>query len=198
MLLKPRGFPRGVKVLGDKGIEPGDSGREGDSGKSAVKQFTEASLPVEVASVTLGADGHIQSSLEDRPIYFRFAACGIQFEARMASRTAPLRLRANLGKLPFSAESPEARSLARSVMAATDHLRRGHILLSPDHDMVLEGELAPPSPRTPVSVVATAIALVLDFKPYLDLLGEALAVRPAPPRCEDEGADEDSAVPADG
>ena len=55
-------------------------------------------------------------------------------------RRAPLRLSANLGKLPFSAESPDARRLARTVMAATDRLRRGHILLSPDQDMVLEGE----------------------------------------------------------
>jgi hypothetical protein len=67
-------------------------------------------------------------------------------------------------------------------MAASGRLRRGHILLSPEHDMVLEGELLPPSPRTPVSVIATAVALILDFKPYLDLLGEAVAIRRTPPQ----------------
>ncbi|MGF1631472.1 MAG: hypothetical protein ACFCUT_18510 [Kiloniellaceae bacterium] len=171
--------------MDDKGIGPGDSGRDQDSGKSAIKQFASTTLPLEIGSVTLGDDGHIQCSQEDRPLFFRFSACGIQFEADMASRMAPLRLRANLGKLPFSAESPDARRLARTVMAATDRLRRGHILLSPDHDIVLEGELMPPTPRTPVSVIATAVALILDFKPYLDLLGEAVALRRPPPQTQD-------------
>jgi hypothetical protein len=150
--------------------------------ESAVKKVASTSLPLEVGSVVLGDDGHIRHADEDRPLFFRFTACGIEFEGDLASRTAPLRLRANLGKLPFSAESPDGRQLARTVMAATDRLRRGHILLSAEQDMVLEGELNPPSPRTPVAVIATAVALILDFKPYLDLLGEAVAIRRKPPQ----------------
>ena len=176
-----------------KGIEAGDVKASAEAAKSAVKQVGESSLPLEVGSVSLGEDGHIRRSDEDRPLYFRFSACGIAFEADLASRTAPLRVRANLGKLPFSAESPEARRLARTVMAATDRLRRGHILLSAEQDMVLEGELNPPSPRTPVSVIATVVALILDFKPYLDLLGEAVAVRRTPPQPLEDG----TAAPAE-
>jgi hypothetical protein len=169
--------------LDNKGIEPPDSKVDRqDAGKTALQQVAETALPLEVGSVAIGEDGHIERADDGRPLYFRFSACGILFEADLANRTAPLRLRANLGKLPYSAESPEARNLARSVMAATGRLRRGHILLSPEHDMVLEGELLPPSPRTPVSVIATAVALILDFKPYLDLLGEAVAIRRTPPQ----------------
>ena len=186
--------------MDDKGIEAGDFKDPATAVKSAVKQVGESSLPLEVGSVSLGDDGHIRRSDEDRPLYFQFSACGIAFEANLAHKTAPLRVRANLGKLPFSAESPEARRLARTVMAATDRLRRGHILLSADQDMVLEGELNPPSPRTPVSVIATAVALILDFKPYLDLLGEAVAIRRTQPQPIQEGADAPtaSAVPAEG
>lgn len=178
--------------MADKGIEENDSSgapdpNKGDPGKSAVKTVAETSLPLEISSVVLGEDGHIRHADEDRPLHFRFSACGIEFEADLASKTAPLRLRANLGKLPFSAESPDGRRLARTVMAATDRLRRGHILLSAEQDMVLEGELNPPSPRTPVAVIATAVALILDFKPYLDLLGEAVSLRRPPPE-EEPGA----------
>ncbi|WP_193371098.1 hypothetical protein [Pelagibius marinus] len=188
--------------MDDKGIEGRDStdaqeSETPDSGaqdaaeaqdvKSAVKQVAETSLPLEVGSVVLGEDGHIRPVSEDRPLHFRFSACGIEFEADLASKTAPLRLRANLGKLPFSAESPDGRRLARTVMAATDRLRRGHILLSEEQDMVLEGELNPPSPRTPVAVIATAVALIIDFKPYLDLLGEAVSLRRPPPPDEEAG-----------
>jgi hypothetical protein len=58
--------------------------------------------------------------------------------------------------------------------------------------MVLEGELTPPSPPTPVSVIATAVALILDFKPYLDLLGDAVAIRRPQP------LDDDPPAPAEG
>lgn len=194
---------RGANTLDDKGIEGRDStGAQADdtqtaaqeeSLKSAVKQVASTSLPLEVGSVVLGEDGHIRHASDDRPLFFRFSACGIEFEADLASKTAPLRLRANLGKLPFSAESPDGRRLARTVMAATDRLRRGHILLSAEQDMVLEGELNPPSPRTPVAVIATAVALILDFKPYLDLLGEAVALRRPPP----ELPGEDTTAPAE-
>jgi len=172
--------------LDDKGIAPSNSAGARASGRSTVKEMGGTALPLEVGSVVLGEDGHIRSSTEDRPIHFRFTACGIEFEASLADKAAPLRLNANLGKLPFSAESPEARRLARSVMAATDRLRRGHILLSAEQDMVLEGELNPPSPRTPANVIATAVALVLDFKPYIDLLAEAVTIRRTPPQATDE------------
>lgn len=162
------------------GIEPSDSTGAGTADKSAVKQVADTALPLEVGSLAVGQDGHIEHSADDRPLSFRFSACGIEFEADLASKAAPLRLRANLGKLPYSAESPDGRRLARLVMAATDRLCRGHILLSPDQDMLLEGELNPPSPRTPVNVIAAAVTLILDFKPYLDLLAEAVSVRPSP------------------
>lgn len=163
--------------MDDKGVEPGDGGRAQESVKTAVNQLAGTPLPLEVGSVALGADGHLLRLPADRPLSFRFSACGVQFEAELAGRAAPLRLRANLGKLPYSAQAPDGRSLARIVLSASSRLRRGHILLSPEHDMVLEGELTPPEPRTPASVIATAVALVLDFRPYLDLLGEAVALR---------------------
>ena len=179
--------------MDDKENEQSEAAAERGGSASALKNVADTALPLEIGSVVLGEDGHIRRADEDRPLHFRFTACGIDFEADLASREAPLRLRANLGKLPYSAESPDGRRLARTVMAATDRLRRGHILLSDQQDMVLEGELTPPSPRTPVAVIATAVALILDFKPYLDLLGEAVAVRRQPP----QPMGDDAAAPAE-
>ena len=130
-----------------------------------------------MGAVEIGEDGHIAHSDADRKLHFRFSACGLDFEAEIAGKKAPLRLKANLGKLPFTAESPDGRRLARSVLAATDRLSHGQILLSDEQDMVLQGELSPPSPRTPANVIATAVALILDFKPYINLLSEAVSVR---------------------
>ena len=168
-------------------IEPGEAVAPDDD-KSAVKTVAETAVPLEVGAIALGADGHIQHNDEDRPLHFSFTACGIRFEADLEGRSAPLRIKANLGKLPYSAESPEGRRLARSVLAATDRLHRGQILLSEKQDMVLQGELTPPSPRTPVSVIATAAALIVDFKPYVDMLADALAARPLAAGAQDKGS----------
>lgn len=174
-----------------KGVEPASADGDRESVKSALRQVADAPLPLEIGSVAIGADGHIACAREDRPLSFRFSACGVEFEASLADRRAPLRLRAQLGKLPYSAQSPEARSLARTVLGATARLRNGHILLTPEHDMVLAAELMPPDPRTPASVIATAVALVLDFRPYLQLLGEAVALHRDLPPAEAASASDD-------
>ena len=159
------------------GAAPSESDTGKGDDKSAVQLVADTNLPLEVGTVAIGDDGHISHSSHDRALHFRFTACGIDFEAEIASKEAPLRIKADLGKLPYSAESPEGRRLARSVLAATDRLSHGQILLAEGQDIVLQGELMPPSPRTPVSVIATAAALVLNFKPYVALLAEAVAHR---------------------
>lgn len=167
----------GESALDAPGNEPSKSSATESNDKSAVKSVADTMLPLEVGAVAIGEDGHISHSTADRVLHFRFRACGIDFEGEIAGADAPLKISANLGKLPFTAESPDGRRLARSVLAATDRLCNGQILLSDEQDMVLRGELAPPSPRTPVNVIATAVALVLDFKPYIGLLSEAVALR---------------------
>ncbi len=168
----------GVCALDASGNEPSESEAGNGAGSSTVKKVGEAALPLEVGSLALGEDGHIEHGREDTPLHFRFTACGLDFEADLAGKGAPLRLTANLGKLPYTAQSPDGRRLARSVLAATDRLRRGQILLTENQDIILQGELTPPSPRTAVNVIATATALILDFKPYIDLMAEALDVHP--------------------
>lgn len=177
------------------GNEPSKSSAGKSDDKSAVKSVADTVLPLEVGAVVIGDDGHISHCSDDRQLHFHFTACGIDFEAEIAGKNAPLRLKANLGKLPFSAESPDGRRLARSVLAATDRLRHGQILLSDEQDMVLQGELPPPNPRTPVNVIATAVALILDFKPYINLLAEAVAVRRPLIETDASAIAHDSAVP---
>ncbi|HEY9550425.1 MAG TPA: hypothetical protein VIR45_13075, partial [Kiloniellaceae bacterium] len=63
--------------MDDKEVAPRESGRAETSAKSAVRQVGAAALPLEVGTVALGADGHFHCSQEDRPLHFRFSACGV-------------------------------------------------------------------------------------------------------------------------
>src|SRR3546814_4904899 len=124
MGVEPDSGGRARESLDQESVEREDVQQE--SAKAAGSQLAGARLPLEAGSVVLGEDGHIQSAPANRPLAFRFAACGVQFEAEIAGRTAPLCLRANLGKLPYSAESPEARSLARVVLGASGRRSEEH------------------------------------------------------------------------
>ena len=64
--------------------------------------------------------------------------------------------------------------MIRRILAASDRVPHGHIRLSESNDMLLEAESSPPLPFTPVSLMATLTALLLDFRPYLDLLARVL------------------------
>ena len=45
---------------------------------------------------------------------------------------------------------------------------------SADQDMQLSGEAAAPAPLTPAGLMSALVALLLDFKPYIDLLHEVM------------------------
>src|SRR3546814_13997864 len=116
MGVEPDSGGRARESLDQESVEREDVQQE--SAKAAGSQLAGARLPLEAGSVVLGEDGHIQSAPANRPPAFRFAACGVQFEAEIAGRPAPPCLPANLGKLPPTAGSPAPRSLARALLGA--------------------------------------------------------------------------------
>ena len=56
----------------------------------------------------------------------------------------------------------------------------GSLQVDKQNRIVLLGEAVPPAPRTPMSVMATLTALVVEAKPYLEIIVEALALERAP------------------
>ena len=85
-----------------------------------------------------------------------------------------VRLTAELGKLPYSMEIGEGRRLIRRILHESARAPHGRIGLSEDDDIRLAAVSTPPAPFTPASLMATLTALLLDFQPYLDLLGRVL------------------------
>jgi len=151
-------------------IQPKSSLRE------AIELVSDQSTPLEAGFLEIGEDGTVRRR-PPGPSICAFEYRGAPFQALIvAGDEARVRLTANLGKMPFSAESPIARRLIAQLIAGAERLPRGRIALGPGNEIVLETEEAPPAPRTPVSVMATIIALLLDIKPYLELLAELLTL----------------------
>ncbi len=131
---------------------------------------------IEFGGVELGDDGHIRRRPADRPLNFSFVHDDIVFRGTLLGSPSPrLRLTAELGDLPYSAQSPVARQLCRKALEASHRPGRpGRLNLRDHHAMFFEAEAVPPAPRNSISVIATATAMLLDIKPYLTLLAGAL------------------------
>ena len=136
---------------------------------------TDRSFPVNVGEVQIDEQGRIRPRDSSVPLNLGFAYRGIQYHAEVETTSEPrVRLTADLGKLPYSMEIGAGRHLIRCILNSSARAYYGRINLSQDQDILLEAELTPPEPFTPASLMATLTALLLDFQPYLELLGQVL------------------------
>ncbi len=139
---------------------------------STAALFASRCIPLRVGEIQLDAQGRIRPCAHDGPLRFGFAYRGVEYGAEVETGSEPrVRLSAELGKLPYSMKIGDGRRLIRRIILASACSPRGRIGLSEAEDMRLEVESTPPLPFTPVSLIATLAALLLDFRPYLDLLG---------------------------
>ena len=132
-------------------------------------------FPLEVGEIWVDERGRIRSRNDAAPLHLGFAYRGVEYRAEVETASEPrVRLTAELGKLPYSMEIGEGRRLIRCILHESARAPHGRIDLSEDDDIRLEAASTPPAPFTPASLMATLTALLFDFQPYLDLLGQVL------------------------
>ncbi len=131
--------------------------------------------PIKIGEYSVDERGRIQPRDDTTPLRLGFAYRGVEYHAEVETAPEPLvRLTAELGKLPYSLEIGEGRRLVRRILDQSARASHGRIDLSEDDDIRLEAVSTPPKPFTPASLMATLTALLIDFQPYLDLLGRVL------------------------
>lgn len=132
-------------------------------------------FPLEVGEIWIDERGRIRSRDDAAPLRLGFAYRGVEYRAEVETASEPrVRLTAELGKLPYSMEIGEGRRLIRCILHESARAPHGRIDLSEDDDIRLEAASTPPAPFTPASLMATLTALLFDFQPYLELLGQVL------------------------
>jgi len=144
-------------------------------------------LPIEVNSFVVQADGSVaRQDPRQRPFAFDFAYHGVAFAARMRLEDDRpfLQLRGECGPLPYSVESIALRRDAFAVLLATRSLPHGRLALCVDRRIHAVGDIPLRTPLTPTNVIAAAAQLLLEIKPYIELLRDLLQPRrgddPAP------------------
>jgi len=115
------------------------------------------------------------------PLAFSFEYFGIQFSGAATRRDDKglLTLSADLGPLPYTSQSREARTLAQAIIAAANKRDRPVLELSSRQHILMTGEVSVDLPFTVTSLLVGVTELVLSVKPCLDMLAMPLtAVQP--------------------
>lgn len=142
---------------------------EMDAG-NAMEVLAQTSMPLEVGAVEMDADGSLRPRISDHPVAFSFSYYGLNFEARLPmGEDTKLHLTADLGVIPFSVENAFGRKTARSIIRGAK-LPNGQLTVDAQSRVHLHMAGTPETPRTPVNVLSTVAALLMEAKPYMELL----------------------------
>ena len=150
--------------------------------RSAVESLSSMDEAVEFGSLSVSAHGRLQHGAAVSDLAFALINKGIHFRClwRMRPR-AMLLVTADLGKLPYSIEASASRFALKRLIEATPAEVKWRFTLTENHDMRLMAAVSPPVPHTLTSVIAGLVALILEIRPFTDLMGKLLSA-PVPSR----------------
>ena len=111
---------------------------------------------------------------------FRFVYLGFPFavSAEAGTKGSSIDIRSILGCLPYSSESFQARQGAMKVLAAATGTLGQRVRLGKGQRLEMSARRTSKDPLTPVNLVSIMAGILLEAKPFLDLLSEYLAVAP--------------------
>ncbi|WP_119459682.1 hypothetical protein [Rhodospirillaceae bacterium SYSU D60014] len=136
-------------------------------------------IPIEFNTIVVREDGSVERHIPGRPVTFQFAYLGIPFTAHTQTEDnrPVLHLKGEVGPAPYSAESISARRATHAILRASWSLPHGRLVAWPGGRISVTGRVPLPRPLTPVALISAAVSVLLDLRPYLDLLGEFLPGR---------------------
>jgi hypothetical protein len=138
-------------------------------------------LPPEEPRLRINADGSLQVGRRDGQIEFAFQFLGLTFEAntRPTASGAVVQIAAAIAPVPYSAEGVVTRRAVVAIIEAAQTLPEARLVVSKHHWIYCIGKSALPKTWEPQDVITAATRLVLEVKPYLVMLQEALPSRAA-------------------
>jgi hypothetical protein len=136
-------------------------------------------LPPEEPRLRINADGSLQIGRKDGQIEFAFHYLGLTFEAntRPTAGSTVVQLAAEVAPLPYSAEGVQTRRAVIAIIDASQAMPEARLVVSKSRWIYCIGKSALPTHWEPQDVITAATRLVLEVKPYLAMLQEALPPR---------------------
>jgi hypothetical protein len=150
---------------------PDDSGNS-DGLLKTLGSISERAEGVELHSLRFKVNGGFEIEAPKLPMSFRFAWHEQTFEGDLEQRNEGivLRLRADIGILPYTSEDPAARRQLIEEVSASGTRPTGRLELVDNHHLHWRHEVQLPTPKSlTIKTILTNIAvLILLARPYFD------------------------------
>jgi hypothetical protein len=137
-------------------------------------------LPPDEPRLRINADGSLQIGRKDGQIEFAFHYLGLTFEAntRPTAAGTVVQVAAEVAPLPYSAEGVATRRAVIAIIEASQAMPEARLVVSKSRWIYCIGKGMLPTHWEPQDVITAATRLVLEVKPYVVMLQEALPSRP--------------------
>jgi hypothetical protein len=141
----------------------------------ALGRLARDDIPFLFDALSLGPDGAIANTPRDA-LRFAFDYQGLTFnaEGRRKGDAFVLTLSADLGPLPFSAESAGARQGIQELVAASGAMIEPQFTIGDDQMIRVAATVDLAKPVSPVTTLTMVTELLLVLKPWLARLGTLL------------------------
>ncbi|MFQ5617992.1 MAG: hypothetical protein ACE5FR_03385, partial [Rhodospirillales bacterium] len=136
-------------------------------------KFVDGRRPgIGVRSLAVDGQGRLARKPDSTRLEFTFEYRGILFAVRTESNDhgGRMQFHADLGNLPYTAETRARRADALAIAAAAGRALGGRVRTTREQRILLFEDMRFEEPLTPVVLMSRAVRLVLEAQPFLALL----------------------------
>jgi hypothetical protein len=140
---------------------------------TTVELPTEAvNRPIPLHRLGRDAEGRVVLRERKGPVRFEFQYLGqvVHGEIEDSETHSRLRLRAELGRVPYSAESKDWRMNVLGIVEAANEALHGAVRITPDQRIVAVYDDELISPMTGAMMIGAVAQFLIHIQPYLELI----------------------------
>jgi hypothetical protein len=121
-------------------------------------------------------DGSVRVGQAGRPLEFSFAYQGLRFGAstRQIDVGTILQVAADVAPDPYSVEGATLRRSVHAVIEASQFLSYSRLVVTRQKRIFCIGKSIVTAPSSPTDLLSGTVEIMLEIKPYLDMLAEIL------------------------
>lgn len=150
---------------------------------SILPMLANSTLPPGVDHMHIETDGTVRLGRGGELIEFRFKFMDVPFSAttRQVQSGPIVQISGEIAPLPYSAEGLVMRRSVMAIIDASQELLHSRLAISKHKTILCVGKAPFVLPATPLDLISAATSVLLEVKPFLQLLAEILPTWPKAP-----------------
>ncbi len=147
---------------------------------SILPMLANSELPPGVDHLHITTEGSVRLGRGGELIEFGFSFMDVPFTAstRQIQSGPVVQISGEIAPLPYSAEGLVVRRSAMAIIDASQDLAHARLAISKHKTILCVGKAPFSIPATPVDLISSVASIILEVKPFLQILAEILPTWP--------------------